>query len=101
MDSTFSMEVPISGGSMTGALSGPSITATQLGGTYQVDQFLGADFGAKLQACLGRVNATYGGTCDARNFSGTLSMGSNVTISTANATILLPCATIRLPVNSL
>ncbi len=41
-----------------------------LGTAYQVDQFPGADFGAKLQACLGTVSATYGGTCDARNFTG-------------------------------
>jgi hypothetical protein len=86
--------LPTAGGALMGALTGPSITATQLGGTYQVDQFSGADIGAKLQACLSTVSATYGGTCDARNFSGSLSMGSNVRISTANATILLPCATI-------
>ena len=45
-----------------------------------MDQFPGADFGAKLQACLSALSATYGGTCDARNFTGTLSMGSNLTI---------------------
>jgi len=65
-----------------------------LGTAYPVDQFPGADFGAKLQACLGSVSATYGGTCDARNFTGTLSMGSNLTIATGNTTVLLPCATI-------
>jgi hypothetical protein len=82
------------GGTLTGALTGPNITATQLGGTYQADQFRGADFGARLQACLSTLSVSYGGTCDARNFSGTQSMGSNLTISTANATVLLPCATI-------
>ncbi len=41
-------------------------------------------FGAKLQACVNAVNASYGGTCDARNFTGNLSMGSNLTISTGN-----------------
>jgi hypothetical protein len=66
----------------------------KLGSSYQVDQYPGADFGAKLQACIGTLSASYGGTCDARNFTGTLSMGSNLTISTANATVLLPCATI-------
>ena len=40
------------------------------GSGIQVDQFPGADFGAKLQACLSAVSATYGGTCDARNFTG-------------------------------
>ena len=86
--------LPLAGGTMIGALAGPNITATQLGGTYQVDQFPGADFGARLQACLSTLSATYGGTCDARNFTGTQSMGSNLMISTANATVLLPCATI-------
>jgi len=70
------------------------LTALQLGAAYQVDQFPGVDFGAKLQACLGTVSPTYGGTCDARNFTGTLAMGSNLTVSTGNTTVLLPCATI-------
>jgi len=77
------------GGSYSGLLANSG-----LGSAYPVDQFPGADFGVKLQACLGTVNASYGGTCDARNFSGTLAMGSSVRISTANATVLLPCATI-------
>ncbi|MGA3160799.1 MAG: hypothetical protein ABSC77_06240 [Terracidiphilus sp.] len=76
-----------------GTLSGP-LTATKLGALYQVDQFAGADFGVKLGACLSGLSTTNGGTCDARNFTGSLSMGSNLTISTANATVLLPCATI-------
>jgi hypothetical protein len=83
------------GGSLPG---GGSYTAlvlnNKLGSTYQVDQYPGADFGAKLQACLGTLSASYGGTCDARNVAGTQQMGSNLTISTANATVLLPCATI-------
>jgi hypothetical protein len=65
-----------------------------MGAAYQVDQFAGADFGVKLAACLSNLNVTYGGTCDARNFAGSLTMGSNLTIATANATVLLPCATI-------
>jgi hypothetical protein len=76
-----------------GTLTGP-LTATKLGALYQVDQFAGADFGVKLGACLSGLSTTNGGTCDARNFTGSLSMGSNLTISTANATVLLPCATI-------
>jgi hypothetical protein len=70
------------------------VTNSPLGSAYQVDQFPGADFGAKLQSCLGALSASNGGTCDGRNFTGNLSMGSNLTISTANATVLLPCATI-------
>ncbi len=89
VDATFANAMPLSGGAATGPL-----TATQLGAAYQVDQFPGADFGAKLQTCIAGLSSTYGGTCDARNFTGTQSMASNVTISTANATVLLPCATI-------
>ena len=70
------------------------IASSAMGSTYKVDQFPGADFGAKLQACLNAMNPTYGGTCDARNFTGTLSMGANLTIATSNTTIDLPCATI-------
>ncbi len=89
VDSSFSQAVPLSGGAVNGPL-----TAQQLGAAYQVDQFSGADFGAKLQACLAAINSNYGGTCDARNFSGTLAMSANLTISTANTTVMLPCATI-------
>ena len=78
------------GGGSYSALVGSS----QPGNAFQVEAFPGVDFGAKLQACLSAVSATYGGSCDARNFSGTLSMGSNLTISRANTTVLLPCATI-------
>jgi len=78
------------GGGAYGAL----VANTALGATLAADQFPGADFGAKVQACLAALSTTYGGTCDARNFTGSLSMGSNLTISTANAAVLLPCATI-------
>lgn len=89
VDASFAQAMPMSGGAATGPL-----TASQLGAAYQVDQFPGADFGAKLQACVAAVNSTYGGTCDARNFTGTVSMAANVTISTANTTVMMPCATI-------
>ena len=88
VDSSFAQALPLSGGAATGPL-----TATQLGAAYQVDQFSGADFGAKLQACLAAVNSN-GGTCDARNFAGNLSTAANLTIATANTTVMLPCATI-------
>lgn len=80
VDATFAQAMPL--------------TTKQLGAVYQVDQFPGADFGAKLQACLAAISSAYGGTCDARNFTGNISMASDLTISTANATIMLPCATI-------
>jgi hypothetical protein len=89
VDASFSAAMPLAGGAATGA-----ITATQIGAAYQVDRFAGADFGAKVQACLAAISSVNGGTCDARNFSGTLAMASNLTIATANANILLPCATI-------
>ncbi len=71
-----------------------SLTGKQVGGLYQVDQFAGSDIGAKLTACIAGLNAAYGGVCDARNFSGTVTMASSVTVGTANTTVLLPCATI-------
>jgi hypothetical protein len=89
VDITFATAMPLSGGASTGMLTG-----LQLGAAWQVDQFVGSDFGAKLQACINGLSATYGGICDARNFAGALAMASNLTISRANATILLPCATI-------
>jgi len=89
VDAATAQSVPLTGGTLTGAL-----TATQIGALYQVDQFPGADFGAKLGACLSGLSTTQGGTCDARNFTGPPGMGSSVTIATANATVLLPCATI-------
>ena len=83
------------GGNLPGGGTYAALVANSAFGTaLEVDQFPGADFGAKVQACLGALSATYGGTCDARNFTGSLSMGSNLTISTANAAVLLPCATI-------
>jgi hypothetical protein len=70
------------------------VVNSELGSVYPVDEFPGADFGAKVQACLSALSATSGGTCDARNFTGTQSMGSSLDISTGNATVLLPCATL-------
>ena len=89
VDTQVATALPLAGGTVTGAF-----TAKQIGGAYQVDQFAGGDFGAKVQACLSALNASYGGTCDARNFTGNLSMASNLTIATPNAAILLPCATV-------
>jgi hypothetical protein len=89
VDESLALDLPLTGGAMTGPL-----TSVELGALYQVDQFPGADFGAKLSACLSGLNTANGGTCDARNFSGTQAMGANLVISTANAAVLLPCATI-------
>jgi hypothetical protein len=89
VDAQVATALPLAGGT----LSGP-VTAPQIGAAYQVDQFAGADFGAKLQACLSGISAAYGGTCDARNFAGNLSMASNLAMSTGNTVVLLPCATI-------
>jgi hypothetical protein len=89
VDASFAQAAPLTGATMSGPL-----TSVKLGALYQVDQFPGSDFGAKLGACLSGLSLTNGGTCDARNFTGTQSMGSNLIISTANATVMLPCATI-------
>ena len=89
VDAQVATSLPLSGGTLTGP-----VTATKIGAAYQVDQFAGADFGAKLQACVNAMSATYGGICDGRNFSGSVSMASSVTISTGNTSVLLPCATI-------
>ncbi len=78
------------GGGAYAAMAGSG----KVGSAFQVDQFPGADIGAKIQACVNAVNASFGGTCDARNFTGSLTMGSTLTISTGNVAILLPCATI-------
>jgi hypothetical protein len=89
VDTNVGAALPLNGGTLTGPF-----TATQIGAAYQVDQLAGADFGAKLATCLSAVSASFGGICDARNFTGTQPMASNLTIATSNATILLPCATI-------
>ncbi len=60
----------------------------------RADEFAGTDIGARIQACVNALSATYGGTCDARNFTGSLTMASNLTIATGNVAVLLPCATI-------
>jgi hypothetical protein len=86
----------LNGASLSASVSAfaGELTGKELGGLYQVDQFGGSDIGAKLTACIGGLSAAYGGICDARNFSGTVTMASTVTVTVANTTILLPCATI-------
>jgi hypothetical protein len=70
------------------------VLSSALSSAYAVDQFPGADFGAKVQSCLNALPSATGGTCDARDFTGTQPISANLTIATSNATILLPCATI-------
>ncbi len=83
------------GGNLPGGGSYPAFIANNsVGSTLEVDQFPGVDFGGKLQACVNAVNTVFGGICDARNFTGSQTMSANLTISTPNATVLLPCATI-------
>jgi hypothetical protein len=89
VDTQVATALPLTGGTVTG-----TFTALEIGGAYQADQYAGGDFGAKLQACLNALSASYGGTCDARNFTGSLSMASNLTIATSNAVVWLPCATV-------
>ena len=92
---SFGTQMSGGGGNLPGGGSYPAIVATSsVGSTLDAAQFAGVDFGAKLQACLNTVNKSYGGTCDARNFTGNQQMSSNLTLSTGNVTVLLPCATI-------
>ena len=92
---SYGTQVNGGGGNLPGGGSYPAFVAnSSVGSTLQVDQFPGADFGAKLQACVNAVNTNFGGTCDARNFTGNQTMSANLTISTPNTNILLPCATI-------
>ena len=86
----------LNGASLSASVSdfAGELTGRQLGGLYQVDQFAGSDIGVQLTDCIAGLSATYGGMCDMRNFTGTVNMASSVTVSTANTTILLPCATI-------
>jgi hypothetical protein len=89
VDNAFAGALPLGGG----VLSGP-VTAKKIGAVFQADQFPVSDFGAQLQACINALDPNYGGTCDARNFGGSLNMASNLTVSRANVTINLPCSTI-------
>ncbi len=83
------------GGTLPGGGTYTALVRTSaMGSAFAVDQFPGADIGAKMQACVNALNTSYGGTCDARNFTGNQTMASNLTIATSNTTILLPCATI-------
>ncbi|MGP8253609.1 MAG: hypothetical protein ACLQHF_16390 [Terracidiphilus sp.] len=92
---SYGTQVNGGGGNLPGGGSYPAFIANNsVGSTLQVDQFPGADFGAKLQACVNAVNTNFGGTCDARNFTGSQTMSANLTISTPNTSVLLPCATI-------
>ena len=92
---SYGTQVNGGGGNLPGGGSYPAFIANNsVGSTFQVDQFPGANFGAKLQACVNAVNTSYGGTCDARNFTGSQTMSANLTISLPNTTVLLPCATI-------
>lgn len=111
VDTQVATALPLSGGSMTGPLTLSADPAQPMQAAdkeyvdasaanawpamvLRVDEFAGADFGAKLQACVNAVSTSSGGTCDARNFTGSQTMSAGVTISTANTTVLLPCAQI-------
>ena len=92
---SYGTQVNGGGGNLPGGGSYPAFIANNsVGSTLQVDQFPGANFGAKLQACVNAVNTNFGGICDARNFTGSQTVSANLTISTPNTTVLLPCATI-------
>ncbi len=94
--SSYGTQLAGGGGALPGGGSYAAMTGSgHAGSVYQVDQFAGSDFGAKLQACVNAMSGAYGGSCDARNFTGNQSMASNLTIATGNTAVLLPCATIN------
>ena len=70
--------------------AGTSITGKQIGASYQADQFSGADFGAKVSACVAAVIAAGGGTCDARNFTGAQTAAATLTIGQNSLTATPP-----------
>ena len=93
--SSYGTQVDGGGGTLPGGGTYAALVRnSSMGSAFAVDQFPGADIGAKIQACVNALNASYGGTCDARNFTGNLSMASRLTITTPNTAVLLPCATI-------
>ncbi len=78
----------------TTAFSGV-LTAKSVGGLTEVDQQSGANIGAQIAACVAALPAT-GGTCDARNYTGSQAINAAVTIGVANTRVDLPCATIAM-----
>jgi len=70
------------------------VTGLEVGGVYQADQLSGTDFGARVSACVALFNGSTGGVCDARGFTGALTMGSDLVLSVPNTVIYLPCASI-------
>jgi hypothetical protein len=67
---------------------------SSMGSAYAGGSVSGCDFGAKLQACVKRVSAKLWRNVRRAELYGQSVDGANLTISTANATVLLPCATI-------
>lgn len=65
-----------------------------LPGATDVSTLSGGDFGAKLTTCISGLNTTYGGICEGRNMGQSQTISANITISTPNAVINLPCGTI-------
>jgi hypothetical protein len=73
----------------------PSASLAQPG-LARADLMSGADFSAKVNACIAAVNAAGGGTCDARGLGPTNSASQTVTVGdgTHQVTLLLPAGTI-------
>ncbi len=73
VDESLNAAMPLAGGAATGPM-----TAKQLGGVYQADQFAGSDAGVQINACVAAVIAAGGGTCDARALGGTRVMHEEI-----------------------
>lgn len=63
---------------------------SQFGGNQAVlsaSSFPGADWGAKVGACLAQLYSIGGGTCDATNMTGSQSIGSSLTIGNGSTSV--------------
>jgi hypothetical protein len=81
--------LPLSGGTMTGSLVSPRISAGILGSVLQVEMFTGSDVSAKVNACLAIANVLGGATCDARLYWGPWTMRQTIEVL-SGTTLLLP-----------
>ena len=71
----------------------PGATVNPIGAVYQTNYFSGGSLSARINNCLAGLSSTFGGVCDARQ-EPSATLTANISVSTPNATVILPCATI-------
>lgn len=76
--------------------AGAAINAEKTIGFYNAENFPGADFRLKVNACLAAVETAGGGTCDARNFPTSNIASESITVGdgTHRTILLLPVGTV-------